>query len=444
MNGGPLLGRTVADVAFSAVGRISLLHGTLPRAIEVLAVGCGLGCLWRRDRRWWGVTLPVLLGVTVAAVAITVAVLRATRTVIDHYPPSFTVWVGLAVLTTVAAAAGFRRGGRWRRVAALGAAPSTFAAAFVLINAHYAYWPTVGDLLGQRLPDQAPSAALGKTPGPPSGFRRPAATSTSHGEVVPLDVPATVSHFPHRPGSIYVPPAFFSPRHAPLPVVVMLGGTPSAPDAWPRAGSAAATADEYAAAHGGIAPILAFVDQNGSFTGDSECVDGPSGNAETFLAVDVPRYLSTATGAALDPHRLTIAGFSEGGTCAIDLALRHPDVYGAFIDLAGDQAPTLGAPQQTLQHLYGGSEAAMVAHDPATLLRQRSTWGTVGWFGVGAGDRSHVSIAHRLADETRQAGITTSCFVLAGAHDWQFAATAFRAVLPQLMQTRHNLNGSVF
>lgn len=417
-----------------SVGRLSLLHGVLPRSIELIAAGCALGCLWRRDRRWWSVTLPVLVAITVAAVATAVAVLRVTRTVLDHFPPSFTVWVGMAVLTTMAAAAGFRRGGRWRRLVAIGAVPSVFAAAFVLINAHYAYWPSVGDLLGQRLRDQVTSAPLGRASGAPS-LRRTIATSSGHGEVVPLDVPATVSHFPHRQGSIYFPPAFFSARHAPLPVVVMLGGTPSAPDAWPRAGVATTTADEYAAAHEGVAPILAFVDQNGSFTGDSECVDGPSGKAETFLAVDVPRLLSTMIGSTLNRHRLMIAGFSEGGTCAIDLALRHPDVYGAFVDLAGDQAPNLGAPQQTRQHLYGGSEVAMVAHDPARLLRQRSTWNLLGWFAVGAGDSSHVTIAHRLADETRRAGIATSCLVLPGAHDWRFAGAAFRAVLPQLMKT---------
>jgi S-formylglutathione hydrolase FrmB len=430
MNGGAVIGgAAAAGVALPAVGRLSLLHGILPRTIEVLAAGCGLGCLWRRDRRWWGVTLPTLVGLAVTAVATAVAVLRATRTVSDHYPPTFTIWVGIAIFVTMVAATGFGRGGRWRRIAALGAVPSTLAAAFVLINAHYAYWPSVGDLLGQRLPDQAAALSPGTAPG---WLGRTAVTTTRHGEVVPLDVPATVSRFPHRPGSIYFPPAFFSPRRPALPLVVMLAGTPSAPDAWPRAGNAVTTADDYAAAHGGIAPILAFIDQNGSFTGDSECVDGPSGAAETFLAVDAPHYLSTLTGIPPDPRRWAIAGFSEGGTCAVDVALRHPDVYGAFVDLAGDQAPNLGGSQQTRQHLYGGSEAAMAAHDPDTLLRQRGTWPTVAWFGAGASDRSHVSIAHHLADETRQAGITTSCFVLSGAHDWEFAAAAFRAVLPQL------------
>ncbi len=397
---------------------VSLLHGTLPRAIEAIAVGCGLGCLWRRDRRWWCVTLPVLVAITVGVVGAAAAVLRATRTVCDHFPPSFTLWVGMPLLVTMAAVIGFRHGGGWRRVAALASVPSTFAAAFVLINAHYAYWPTVGDLLGQRLPDQATATTT--------------ITTARHGEVVPLDVPATVSRFRERPGSIYFPPAYFRPRHPLLPVVVMLEGTPSTPDAWPRAGNAVATADGYAAAHGGVAPVLAFVDENGSFTGDSECVDGPSGAAETFLAVDVPRYLSALTGTAPDPHHWAIAGFSEGGTCALDLALRHPEVYGAFVDLAGDQAPSLGGPQQTLQQLYGGSGAAMAGHDPATLLRQRKTLPSAAWFGAGIGDRSHVSIIHRLADETRQAGITTSCVVLPGGHDWEFAAAAFRAVLPQL------------
>jgi S-formylglutathione hydrolase FrmB len=422
-----------------AIDSVSLLHGMLPRAVLTAAGVCWLVCLARRDRRWWRVTLPLLTATTAVVVAAAAVLLRGSGRVTDHYPPTFTIWVGMAVLAPLACAAGFRRSGAWRRGAALGAVPLTIAAAFVLINSHYGYWPTVGDLLGRRLPDQVTSARVaslshrvGGAPAVQGAEVHPATTVARHGQLLPLDLAGTVSHFSARRGSIYLPPAFFAASHPSLPVVVMLAGTPSDTDAWPRAGFAIATADDYAATHHGIAPILAFVDQNGSFTGDTECVDGPAGNAETFLTVDVPRTLATVLHVPLNPRRWAVAGFSEGGTCALDLALRHPDVYGGFVDLAGDQAPILGLPQQTLKQLYGGSLVAMMAHDPVTLLRQRRTWPVVGWFAVGASDHLHVAVANRLAQDARAAGMQVDCSVLPGAHNWQFAAAAFREVLPAL------------
>jgi len=80
-----------------------------------------------------------------------------------------------------------------------------------------------------------------------------------HGVLAPLDVPSTVSGFPTRQGTLYLPPAFFDSTPAALPVIVMVAGTPGGPQDWLRAGFAAQTADAYATRHQGVAPILAFL-----------------------------------------------------------------------------------------------------------------------------------------------------------------------------------------
>jgi len=64
-----------------------------------------------------------------------------------------------------------------------------------------------------------------------------------------------------------------------------------------------------------------------------------------------------------------VAGYSEGGTCAVTLALRHPERFATFADLAGDAHPDVGGHRRTVRALFGGSEAAFAAHDPASLLR---------------------------------------------------------------------------
>ena len=276
---------------------------------------------------------------------------------------------------------------------------------------------------------------------PPPALPQPTTTTattvgsdpTLHGLLAPLDIPGTRSGFTARRGTLYLPPAFFASPRPPLPVVVMVGGTPGGPDDWPRAGFAVQTADAYASQHGGFAPILAFVDHNGGLFTDTECVDGPVAHAETFLADDVPRYLIDTLHVTPDPGRWAIAGFSEGGTCAFELALRHPDVYGAFVDIAGDWAPNLGSEADTLSKLYGGDRAAMAAHDPAKLLAANRHQ-LRGWFVVGASDHQHVAVADRLAAAARPAGITATRTVVPGGHNWQLARAAFRLVLGDLTQ----------
>ena len=54
---------------------------------------------------------------------------------------------------------------------------------------------------------------------------------------------------------------------------MMVGGEFGSPNDWLRAGNAQQVADEFAAAHGGQAPVLVFVDAGGAFRNDTECVE---------------------------------------------------------------------------------------------------------------------------------------------------------------------------
>ena len=432
----------------SFVYHLSLLHGVVFRAVLGLALA-GLGVtIVRRSRRWWSVILPGLVVASALPAAGLAWYLGHSGTVKDHYPPTFGLWVGAPLLALGVAIAGWRSAGRWRRAVAVATVPLTVATAFLLINSHYGYWPTVGDLLGRPMNhhidrQELTSLLAGRSRPIVHGGARPAvadpsssrgadlaATDTLHGVLAPLDTPPGTSGFEHRQGVLYLPPAFFDRPRPRLPVIVMLGGTPGGPEAWTRGGFAVRTTDAYAAQHHGVAPILAFVDHNGSFLRDTECVDGPTGNAETFLASDTPRFLADQLHIPLDPQQWAVAGFSEGGVCAFELGVRHPDVYGTFVDFAGDRIPNLGSPALTLEKLYGGDRAAMAAHDPDNLLRSHRFRDLTGWFVAGGSDGRHVAVIHSLAAAARDAGITVSEKIIPGGHDWQFAAGAFRAALP--------------
>src|SRR5437763_7991642 len=327
--------------------------------------------------------------------------------------------------------------------------------AATLINQHYAYFPTPAALFGQVAVDQLPISHLAALPRPaaaaavravdPWNGKPPTSDETAielaaaappatraHGAVVTVDLPARTSHFAHRNAAVYLPPAWFTRPRPKLPVVMMLTGTPSLVSDWTRAAHADQIADDYAAAHHGFAPILVFPDPNGSNLGDTECVDSPQGNAETYLTEDVPREVVSLFGSAPTPW--AVAGLSEGGMCAALLTVRRPDVFTAFADFSGEPGPVMGHDHAaTMRLLFGGSKAAWHDHDPLTLLGRSRFDGHAAWFEVGRNDRGPLTAARRLDAAAREAGMTTHLVVRSGRHNFTFWSDAFRHSLPWLV-----------
>ena len=78
--------------------------------------------------------------------------------------------------------------------------------------------------------------------------------------------PTPASGFKHRGELVYLPPAWYATDPPPrLPTVMMVGGEFNTPADWMRAGNAVKTIDDFAAAHGGNAPVFVFVDSGRRF-----------------------------------------------------------------------------------------------------------------------------------------------------------------------------------
>ncbi|WP_189113484.1 alpha/beta hydrolase [Pilimelia terevasa] len=395
-----------------------------------VAVAGGLLLLWswcRRGRRWWAVTLPALVGGTALAVGAAKVLLWRTRTVVDPYPALFLLLAGAVLLALAGLPWTLRRGGRrgaaW---AALLAVPATLLGAGLCANREYGLYVTVGDALG-RTAGLESIDELPASPAPPT----PAAHA-GRGRVVSFTAPGTRSGFTARPGAAYLPPAYFTPARADLPVLVLLPGTPGAPLHWVSSGRAVEVADAYAARHGGHAPVLIFADPNGTSTGDTECVDGPVARAETYLTADIPAYVTRRLGIRHDPRRWGLVGFSAGGTCAIHLVLRDPTRYGHFLSIGGDAAPALATPEETRSRLFGGSAEVQRAYDPAVLLATRRYEGVTGWFAAGTADPHRRTTAARLSAAARGAGVDARAFVGRGGHTWHFVRDVLQRVTPVL------------
>ncbi|GAA4263788.1 alpha/beta hydrolase [Dactylosporangium darangshiense] len=433
-------GLAAAGLTWAAWGgafdHVPLLDRAVAGGFE--AVGCALllAAWWSRERRWITRTVPILLLSVAGLVGLVALTLWMTGTVTDAYPPSFAIWIGAGFTAIAGCPLVLRRrsveraAGRvlaWRKAAAVVAVPATAAGAFMLIDQQYGIWPQIGDVLGH-------SGAIGGQQAHDliGGAATRGGAPPAQGVIVSLDAPATRSHFRHRPGVVFLPPAYFGPGRATLPVLIMLVGSPGTPINWLKSGHGQFTDDAYAAAHNGRAPVLVVVDQNGSATGDTECIDGPEGNAETYLTVDVPAFITGTLQIQHTPWSWGIVGFSEGGTCALDLVLGHPDIYRHVIDFGGDARPNLGNPAHTLSTLFGGNLAAEQAHDPARLLSTRRYPGVTLWFGAGADDARGIAVGEELAADATRDGIVTHRFVDTGGHNWQFASAGFARVLPQL------------
>jgi S-formylglutathione hydrolase FrmB len=273
-----------------------------------------------------------------------------------------------------------------------------------------------------------------------------------------VNISADASHFPHRQELVYLPPAWFGSNPPPrLPTVMMVSSAFNTPADWLRGGGAFTTIDDFAAQHHGFAPVLVFVDPTGAFDNDTECVDGTRGNAADHLSKDVVPFVVSNFGVSADRANWGVAGWSMGGTCAVDLTVMHPDIFSAFVDIAGDRSPNIGTKELTIARLFGGNAAAWAAFDPTTVMNRHGQYtGVSGWFDVpassgaqnlaqttnpaidaastdpSANPEGQDAAANSLCTTASANGIACAVVTQPGKHDWPFAAQAFGAALPWL------------
>jgi S-formylglutathione hydrolase FrmB len=403
----------------------------------VTAVALAVAAI-RFDLRW----LPALLEcavVAVVVVTITGVAISQFRLIPWGFPPSFYVWAALPVFALAVTVRGWRRSRVWRR--SVGLASVVFAAMFALstINAYYGYIPTFSALFGQIARDSVSAPRVASL----LGIAHQTHRLPSHGVVLDVHIPPTVSRFDALDALVYLPPAWFSNHRPALPAVMLLNGAPGEPDDWTRAVGVDVISDTFAASHNGRAPILVMPDPNGNWWNDTECVDRKGGDlAETYLVTDVRRYVEQHFGVPDKPRAWAVAGLSSGGTCALTIALRNPNLFSAFADFAGFQRPALHTPEQTMGFLFENSMAEYRAHDPAELLvNDRYPRGFGAWFEVGSGDPVALEAERTLAPLARDAGMSTCVVERGGRHNYYFVAAAFRHVLPWLAEQEGLVRG---
>lgn len=429
----------------------SLMHGWIPIAVHSTAAAALLVAVGRRSRRWRRVWLPLAVAVGFAVTCCAYWFIADGGLADEPAPGALWVWITLAGAAGAVLLLGWRSTRWWRRTASLLALPLCLLSAALALNGWVGYFPTVqtawNQLTGGPLPDQTDAASVTAMAGK--------GALPARGSVVPVTIPSDGSHFKHRGELVYLPPAWFAEPRPQLPTVMMVGGEFNMPADWLRAGNAVRTADEFAAAHGGNAPVMVFVDSGGAFNNDTECVNGRRGNAADHLTKDVVPYLVSHFGVSLRRSHWGVVGWSMGGTCAVDLTVMHPDLFSAFVDIAGDLGPNSGSKAQTIARLFGGDANAWAQFDPTTVMTKHGRYqGVSGWFAVNSANAQEphrnvtvadavapgirddpdgtANAAHALCAVGRANGIDCAVVRQPGKHDWPFAGQVFMTALPWL------------
>jgi len=406
------------------------MHGWIPVTAQLVAAIALIAAIGWRTRRWRFVWLPwaALIGVALAVTAY--SYVAAEGLAGNPAPHALWTWIGLSGAAAGVLLAGWRGARGWRRGASVLALPLCLLCAALALNLWVGYFPTVqtawNQLTAGPLPDQTDPAAI--------ATMQKLHTIPAKGTVVPVNISDAASGFKHRGELVYLPPAWYATDPPPpLPTVMMIGGEFNTPADWLRAGNAVKTIDDFAAAHGGDAPVLVFVDSGGAFNNDTECVNGARGNAADHLTKDVVPYMISHYGVSPNRANWGVVGWSMGGTCAVDLAVMHPDMFSAFEDIAGDLSPNSGTKDQTIDRLFGGNTAAWAAFDPSTVMTRHGAYtGVTGWFDINAAanPNDQAAAAKSLCALGSANGINCAVITQPGSHDWPFAAHAFATALP--------------
>ena len=301
--------------------------------------------------------------------------------------------------------------------------------AAVQINGYFGLNHTLSDLMGTAVARVQPlEDGLKRGPGAPAGVRlsewNPPAELPDGGVVRRAVIPGTSSGFESREAYIYLPPAYRTTPRPALPVLVLFSGQPGAPADWLTGGALRSRMDRYAAEHHGVTPVEVVDDPNGSASGNTLCMDSRIARADTFLATDVPAWIKRTLDVDPDPSQWAAGGFSFGGTCAMQMVTRHPDIYSSALAFSSEKEPALAKEREkTIAASFGGDTEAFDRQTPLRLMEDNRFDGHAIYFGAGERDPEFIGYMDLLSEAARSAGFTVETRRIAGAgHSWETAS----------------------
>ncbi|MDA8318906.1 MAG: alpha/beta hydrolase-fold protein [Actinomycetota bacterium] len=377
--------------------------------------------------RWAAIYVPAIAVASGGVIALlTWLVNNSWRPFPDPLPFAVVFWSWVALTGVALALARQPMLRTWpRRAAALAAGALVLAAAASQVNGYFqaysslrvalAPWLNPAPVLTRTAHVRQVTARPGQTL---QGVWHPPLGMPRTGRVYQVTIPGTKSGFAARPGYVYLPPAYLATPRPQLPVLVLLAGQPGDPSQWVNSGGLQAMMDSFARHHHGLAPVVVMPDDLGSEFANPLCLNSRLGNVQTYLTVDVPNWIMSHLQVRPPSRGWAIGGFSHGGTCAIQLTTQAPRLYPVFVDISGQQGPTLGSPQLTISTAFGGNAAAFARVDPLAVMAHTRFPHNTGVFVAGSTDRVYAPQQRKVYLAARHAGMRVRFMKLPGGHDW--------------------------
>ena len=311
------------------------------------------------------------------------------------------------------------------------------------VNKYYDYYQTWGaaaaDLAGQglstaaSLPSGVPAQRLTSILGEVTDSK----VAAQLGETVRLSITGRRSHI-ERTVYVFLPPQYFQAafRSHRFPAIELISGYPGEPQDWINVVGIIQAYETLLRDHAVQPVALVMPDPNGGPHISLQCLNVVRGPQDaTYLARDLPNFLSRALRLQPSGRAWGIAGYSEGGYCAANLALRYPGRYGYAGVLSGYFAPgnvRLGHPAGMVDPFRGNS-ALRRENTPLDRLSALPLAVRIPKFWLGAGSYDHRDVDAARAFQrqvlTRQPNVVLD-IEQGGSH----TMTTWRALVPPLLE----------
>ncbi len=274
------------------------------------------------------------------------------------------------------------------------------------VNRYFSYYETWGAAiadLSNSSPNTGPKVSVGSLL---VGDRSPVFDANSvylklalqQGYTLHMNIAGKLSHI-NRDAYVYLPPQYFEPQYKDykFPVIELIHGQPGEPQDWINVVGVQVTLDNLVSSGRAKPAVLVMPNANGGNTISLQCLNQVGGPQDlTYLAEDVPLVISHLLRVQPPGPGWGVAGYSEGGYCAANMALRFRYRFGAAASLSGYFTPydnKLVNPARLVSP-FGNNAKLKAENTPVDEVRALAPGAMLPQFWLGAGKSNNLDVAN--------------------------------------------------
>lgn len=312
------------------------------------------------------------------------------------------------------------------------------------VNKYFAYYQTWGAAIAD-LTSSGPAVAqvsekdllaygTGKSRGQFLPGSVDLALAQQQGYTFRVLLPGRVSHIT-RDGYVYLPPQYFQQQFQRyrFPVVELIHGQPGGPQDWINVVGVITTYDQLLSRGLARPAVLVMPDANGGLRISLQCLNQVHGPQDmTYLGIDVPSDISRLLRVQPAGQAWGIAGYSEGGFCAANMALHLRHTYGFAGVLSGYFAPYKNQLAGGPVNPFGRSSALRAENTPLAEVEALHPGEPIPlfWLGAGRSDKADVANADLFWQELQNHQADVPLYLSPGQH----TMAAWRAQIPPMLE----------